>query len=61
MMLTMFQPVQRHVGEAGLLAELGIRKFTPRFAQVFRQLDIQAFSHPKTVTNLPYRMCYDFV
>jgi hypothetical protein len=50
-MFAPFKPVKRGVGDAGFLAELGIRKLTPRSTQVFAELDIQAFSHPKTLAN----------
>jgi len=52
-MFAPFKPMQRCVGDAGFLAKLGIRQFTPRFSQVFGQLDIQALSHPGTVANHP--------
>ena len=52
-MFAALKPVQRGVGKAGFLAELEIRQLSSRFSQVFRQLNIQALSHPKTVAKHP--------
>jgi hypothetical protein len=51
-MFAPFKPVQRCVGKAGFLAELGIRKLSPCLSQVFCQLDIQVLSHPETLANI---------
>ena len=52
-MFAAFKPVQRGVGDAGFLTELGIRQLSPRFSQELCQLNIHAFSHPKTVAKHP--------
>lgn len=51
MMFAPLNPEQGLMGKAGLFSELGIRQLSPRFSQVFRQLHIQALSHPKTVAK----------
>ena len=40
MLFPAFKPMQGCVRDAGFFAELGIRKFTARFPQVFSELNI---------------------
>ena len=51
MMLALFNPVQRHVGNTGLFGELGIREISPLFTQEGGQLTIEALSHSRSLAN----------
>lgn len=53
MMLAPFDAEQRHVGNPGLFAELGIRHFTSGFTQKSSQLTIKAFAHQGKVAKEP--------
>lgn len=55
-MLALFDAIKGHRCQSSFLGELGIRKLTPGFAQVFRELTVEAFSHPEKVAKETYRM-----
>jgi len=53
MMLAPLKPMKSRMREAGLFAKLCVRQLTPRFAKELPELNIEAFSHCKTMPNSP--------
>lgn len=56
MVLAMLNAVERLMGDAGLLGELGVRRLPAFFPQELRQLPVQIALHPQKVAKMPSRM-----